>query len=250
MNADTAHASPSSRWPQSEEDMYVAVTRAWRRMLSWQKRTQNRRASCLDTPPCDGADTHHAYRRPQGDRSESAGEASDLLRDREARSRVVEGLIGRVVPPLLLAASRGEPVDLGSFAPRSVVIYMYPGCRSSPDGGKDSSMLDAAQHRGFGAHEHDMSVLNLAVFGVSSQSSEAQFRSAKATRVRHTLLNDPRLLLAERLGLPTFEDGGARWYRRLTLVVRNGRIGKVFYPVRSPARNPAQVVAWTKVQAQ
>lgn len=109
-------------------------------------------------------------------------------------------------------------------------------------------MLDAAQHRAYGAHEPDMSALNLSVFGVSSQSPDAQRESAEATRVHHALLSDSNLLLAEKLELPIFEDRGARWYRRLTMVVRHGRIGKVFYPVRSPARNPAQVVAWTKVQ--
>jgi peroxiredoxin len=110
-------------------------------------------------------------------------------------------------------------------------------------------MLDAAQHRAFGAHEHDMSTLNLSVFGISSQWPGMQRESAEATRVRHPLLSDPHLLFAEKLGLPTFEDGGRRWYRRLTMVVRRGRIGKVFYPVSSPARNPAQVIAWTKVQS-
>jgi peroxiredoxin len=186
----------------------------------------------------------------QDDRPGSTGEASDLIREREEARRVIDRLAGRVIPPLLLATSRGEPVDLGSFATRSVVVYMYPGSSSSPDGGEDSPMLDAAQHRAYGAHEPDMSALNLSVFGVSSQSPDAQRESAEATRVRHALLSDSNLLLAEKLDLPIFEDRGARWYRRLTMVVRHGRIGKVFYPMRSPARNPAEVVAWTKVQAQ
>jgi peroxiredoxin len=155
-----------------------------------------------------------------------------------------------VIPSLLLATFQGEPVDLGSFATRSVVVYMYPGSSSSPDGGVDSLMLDAAQHRAYGAHEPDMSALNLSVFGVSSQLPEAQRESAEAIRVRHALLSDSNLLLAEKLELPIFEDRGTWWYRRLTVVVRHGRIGKVFFPVRSPARNPAQVVAWTMVQTQ
>jgi peroxiredoxin len=130
----------------------------------------------------------------------------------------------------------------------SVVIYMYPGSGSSPDGGEDSPMLDAAQHRAYGAHEPDMSALRLSVVGVSSLFSDAQRESAEASRVTHKLLSDPHLLLARELGLPTFSHGGATWYRRLTMVVRHGRIDKVFYPVRSPARNAAQVVAWAKVR--
>ncbi len=110
-------------------------------------------------------------------------------------------------------------------------------------------MLDAAQHRAYRADEPDMLALKLVVLGISSQSSGEQQESTEATRVRHVLLSDPNLLLAGRLGLPTFEWGGGQWYRRLTMVVCRGRIDKVFYPVENPARNPAQVVAWAKVRA-
>jgi peroxiredoxin len=173
---------------------------------------------------------------------------SDLMRDYEQARRLTNRLVGGMIPPLLLASPQEDPVDLGSFATSSVVIYLYPGCGSSPDGGEDSPMLDAAQHRAYGAHASDMSALNFVVVGISSQSVEAQYESAEAGRVRHTLLSDPSLLLAEELELPTFEYDEARWYRRLTIVVRNGRIGMVFYPVESVTRNPAQVVAWAKVQ--
>jgi peroxiredoxin len=215
-----------------------------------QKQVESRLASCLETSPDEIAVTHQASLSPQDDRSGSPGEAGNPVGDWEEARRVVDGLVGRLVPSLLLVSFRGEPVDLGSFATRSVAIYLYPGGCCSPDGGEDSPMLDAAQHRAFGAYEHEMAMLNLAVFGVSSQWPEVQRESAEATRVGHPLLSDPHLLLAEKLGLPTFEDHGARRYRRLTMVVHHGRVGKVFYPVRSPARNPAQVVAWTKVQAR
>ena len=46
------------------------------------------------------------------------------------------------------------------------------------------------------------------------------------------------------MGLPTFEAGGMRLYRRLTLVARRGTIEKVFYPVFPPDRNASEVLAW------
>lgn len=172
---------------------------------------------------------------------------SDFAGAHEEVRHLVDGLCGRVVPPLLLAASCGDPVSLESFASGSGVIYLYPGATSSPDGGESSLLVDAAQHRGFRDLGPDMSVLKLTVVGVSTQSQDAQIRSVVANRLQHTLLSDPQLLLADRLELPTFACDGARWYRRLTIVVRHGRIGKVFYPVEG-ARNPAQVIAWAKVQ--
>jgi peroxiredoxin len=161
---------------------------------------------------------------------------------------LIDRLLGRAIPSVLLVGSDGDPVNLEDFAARSAAIYLYPGSGSSPDGGTDSPMLDAAQHRAYRVHEPDMLALNFAVVGISSQPAEAQRECAEVSRVRHTLLSDPNLLLADALELPTFEEEGSVWYRRLTIIVRHGRIGKVFYPMASPARNPAQVVAWATVQ--
>jgi hypothetical protein len=46
------------------------------------------------------------------------------------------------------------------------------------------------------------------------------------------------------LRLPTFEAGGLVLYRRLTLVVREGVVEKVFYPVFPPDSHAEDVLAW------
>jgi len=48
--------------------------------------------------------------------------------------------------------------------------------------------------------------------------------------------------------VPTFTVDAVCCYRRLTLVATRGRIGKVFFPVSSPARSAAQVIAWMKIR--
>ncbi len=52
--------------------------------------------------------------------------------------------------------------------------------------------------------------------------------------------------MAERLGLPTFEADGGRYYRRLTFIARDGRIAKTFYPVFPPQDNAADAIAWLR----
>jgi peroxiredoxin len=154
------------------------------------------------------------------------------------------------MPSLLLATFQGEPVNLGSFGTSAAVIYIYPGSKGGPDGGEDTPRLDAIEHRAFDAHGPDLRALDLLVLGLSSELLEDQLESTTATGIEHVLLSDPHLLLAEKLELPFFEDGGRRWYRRLTLIVRSGRVKKVFFPVPHPARNPAQVGAWAKVHSR
>jgi len=46
------------------------------------------------------------------------------------------------------------------------------------------------------------------------------------------------------MGLPTMEAAGLTLIRRLALVVDDGRVTTVFYPVFPPDRNAADVLAW------
>ena len=60
------------------------------------------------------------------------------------------------------------------------------------------------------------------------------------------LLSDPNLWLKEVLRLPTFRIGNDEFYKRLTMIVEDGRIRKVFYPVFPPEENAQDVVHWIK----
>jgi peroxiredoxin len=63
------------------------------------------------------------------------------------------------------------------------------------------------------------------------------------------MLSDTGFRLADALTLPTFHAAGQRLYTRLTLVVRDGRIEHVFYPIFPPDRHAEQVLGWLSAQA-
>jgi peroxiredoxin len=44
--------------------------------------------------------------------------------------------------------------------------------------------------------------------------------------------------------LPTFETNGLTLLKRLTMVINDGKIEHVFYPVFPPDRNASDVIAW------
>jgi peroxiredoxin len=52
------------------------------------------------------------------------------------------------------------------------------------------------------------------------------------------------------LRLPTFVVEGNELYKRLTLIVENGQIRKVFYPVFPPDQNANDVLAWLRQNTQ
>jgi peroxiredoxin len=58
------------------------------------------------------------------------------------------------------------------------------------------------------------------------------------------VLSDAEFKLVDALHLPTFEVDGMRLIKRLTLVIRDGRIEHVFYPVFPPDSSAKQVIAW------
>lgn len=62
----------------------------------------------------------------------------------------------------------------------------------------------------------------------------------------YALLSDSKLEFATSLRLPTFSVEDRTYIKRLTLIIRHARIGRVFYPVFPPDRNPTEVVAYLR----
>jgi peroxiredoxin len=57
-------------------------------------------------------------------------------------------------------------------------------------------------------------------------------------------LSDAKLVLTKALNLPTFTTAGMTLLKRMALVIDDGKITKVFYPVFPPDKNAAEVIAW------
>jgi peroxiredoxin len=167
-----------------------------------------------------------------------------------ARARcLADRLVGVPLPSVLLASFREDPLDLRQLAQeRPLVIYVYPGAHRSPADGEQTPLMDHAQHRAFCDRCADLVARGYGAVGISSQSTQSQKQSALAGRLTQRLFSDRELQLAAELELATFEVDGACWYQRLTLVVKDGRIEKAFFPVASAGRSAAQVITWMQVR--
>ena len=67
-------------------------------------------------------------------------------------------------------------------------------------------------------------------------------RSSSASGFPYPLLSDERLELAAAMGLPTFAAAGRTLLRRLTMLVRDGMVERVWYPVFPPDRHAERVL--------
>jgi len=93
-------------------------------------------------------------------------------------------------------------------------------------------------------HHQDLSRLDASVFGVSTQTTEYQREMADRLHLPFEILSDDEFKLCDALRLPTFEVGGVRLVKRLTLIIRGGRIEHVLYPVFPPNESADQVMRW------
>jgi peroxiredoxin len=160
-------------------------------------------------------------------------------------------LPGARMPSLVLESSQG-PVDLAELCAELGVLYVYPrtgkpGVESLPGWDEFPGARGCTpQSCAFRDHAEELAALGALVAGLSAQSLEDQTEFAERTHMPYPVLADPDLGAAQALGLPTFSIAGHRLYRRLALVVRHGRIEKVFYPVFPPDRNAGDVVAYLR----
>jgi peroxiredoxin len=158
-------------------------------------------------------------------------------------------LVGLAVPELTLESSQG-PVVLEEFASERAVLYVYPRTgrpdRPPPDGWNEipGARGCTPQSCAFRDHSQELTALNAQVFGLSTQTTEYQREAAERLHLPFELLSDSSLQFANALRLPTFDVEGMRLIKRITLIARDGKIVKHFYPVFPPDKNAEDVVAW------
>jgi peroxiredoxin len=161
-------------------------------------------------------------------------------------------LPGRRLPRLALASTGGRSVDLSALAGRTV-LYCYPRT-GRPDEAPPPGWNEIPGARGctpqscaFRDHYLELKRAGAArVFGLSTQDSAYQREAAERLGLPFELLSDEKLEFARALQMPTFEVAGMTLIKRLTLIVRAGRIEHVFYPVFPPEHNARAVLAWLR----
>ena len=161
-------------------------------------------------------------------------------------------LPGRALPDLALPATRGGAFNVSILGGRTV-LYIYP--RTGVPGVELQPGWDdipgargcTPQACGFRDHFAELKALGVAhVFGLSTQEREA----AERLHLPFPLLSDAELKFTRALDLPTFAVAGilagTLLLKRMVLIIDDGVITKVFYPVFPPDQSAAEVVTWLR----
>jgi peroxiredoxin len=86
--------------------------------------------------------------------------------------------------------------------------------------------------------------LGAQVFGLSTQDTGYQREAVQRLHLPFELLSDERVEFVNALRLPTFRVESTTFVKRLTLIIADGVIEKVFYPVFPPDKNADEVLQW------
>lgn len=163
-------------------------------------------------------------------------------------------LPGSALPAVTLPATTGQAVDLAQLGQPLAILYVYP-MTGTPGvalpGGWDQipgARGCTPESTGFRDRFGDLTAAGAEVFGLSAQEPAEQAEAATRLGLPFPLLSDSGLVLAGRLRLPTFTADGKVRYKRLTLVVSQGRIEHVFYPVFPPGGHADEVLAWLRAR--
>ena len=160
-------------------------------------------------------------------------------------------LPGMPLPPFELAATDGSRVRLDRL-PGRVVVYAYPrtGKPGEPHLVEDWDAIPGAR----GCTPESCAFRDLyaelqaagasAVFGLSTQDTDYQREAAERLHLPFALLSDADMELTKVLRLPCFDVAGQTLMKRFTLVIADGRIEHVFYPVFPPDGHAEEVLAW------
>ena len=151
------------------------------------------------------------------------------------------------LPPIALPATGGTTVNLTAVQGRSVVIvYPWTGRPGHPNP-PDWDLIPGAhgstpELEGFRDRHAGFSKTNLRLFGLSRQDTAYQHELVTRLGLPFPILSDAAGAFSAALELPTFVTGGTAYLKRLTLLVSDGHIEGVFYPVIDPAGHAAEVL--------
>jgi len=161
-------------------------------------------------------------------------------------------LAGIALPDIALPATKGPDVSLVRLS-GCTVLYAYPMTGKPgvalPD---DWDLIPGArgctpQACAFRDHHAELQGAGAAhVFGISTQDTAYQREAAERLHLPFPLVSDAALRLTTALRLPVMVVDGAMLLKRMALIIEDGIIAHVFYPVFPPNRNAADVLQWLR----
>jgi peroxiredoxin len=157
-------------------------------------------------------------------------------------------LVGTRLPDVTLQSTNGMAVTLSKLT-GTTVVYCYP-MTSQPEVPPPTGWDEIPGARGctqqscsFKDNFSELSKLNAAVYGMSTQDTDYQKEMTERLQLPYSVLSDAKFEYCDILNIPTFIVDCKRLIKRVTIIIEVGVIEAVHYPVFQSASDPDWVIA-------
>ena len=158
-------------------------------------------------------------------------------------------LVGITIPSVVLASTEGI-TDVSKMDARYIVLYFFPMMsvpeRALPSGWNDIPGARGCTPQNIAINEHieDLQEYGVRVCGISTQSIDELTELSSSRKLSQLLISDSSLKFQEAMQIPIFHVENKTMYKRLTLIAKNSKIIKVFYPIFPPDKHIFEILEW------
>jgi len=164
----------------------------------------------------------------------------------------LEHLNQLIIPDLKLNSTDGTIVSLYNLK-GITVIYVYPMTgvpgKELPEGWDEIPGARGCTPQSCSFRDNFSKLKKLGIdniFGLSTQSTGYQKELATRLHLPYPILSDEKLEFAKMLNLPTFKVLNMNLLKRITLILKDNKIIKYFYPIFPPTKNIEDVINFFK----
>jgi len=160
----------------------------------------------------------------------------------------LEHLNQLIIPDLKLNSTDDTTVSLSNLK-GITVIYVYPMTgvpgKELPEGWDEIPGARGCTPQSCSFRDNFSKLKKLGIdniFGLSTQSTGYQKELATRLHLPYPILSDEKLEFAKMLNLPTFKVLNMNLLKRITLILKDNKIIKYFYPIFPPTKNIEDVI--------
>ena len=166
--------------------------------------------------------------------------------------RFINNLSNKSFPSISLPNQDGNLLKLNRTDTFRLVIYFYsltgnpnkqlPNNWNKIPGAKGCTLENCI----FRNNYEKLIELNSIPIGVSTQSVYDIKEMTTRLGINYDVLSDTNLILANKLSLPTFKVNNKEYIKKVTIIVENNVIKKVFFPIVSINKHVDNIIKWLK----